>query len=250
MTRRFSAAFAFGTVLPIARPDDRFDGRAMAALPVVGAALGLIAAGASWIGLHMFGPHNPLTGVLMVTVLLLATRGMHVDGLADTADGLGCYGPPERALQVMRGGSVGAFGVAAVAVAILAQVLAFSQFPSDTTGLAAIVTAVTTGRVAAVAACRRGVPAAPGSVLGGGVAGTQAVPTIMVWVFAVAGMSIPAAAHPWQGPVVVLASLAVSVALAAHCTRRFGGVNGDLLGAIIEVTTTLTAIGLVIGLLA
>ena len=76
--------------------------------------------------------------------------------------------------------------MAAVAVAILAQVLAFSQFPSDTTGLAAIVTAVTTGRVAAVAACRR-VPAAPGSVLGGGVAGTQAVPTIMVWVFAVAG---------------------------------------------------------------
>lgn len=222
----------------------------MAALPVVGAALGLIAAGASWLGLHMFGPHNPLTGVLMVTVLLLATRGMHVDGLADTADGLGCYGPPERALQVMREGSVGAFGVAAVAVAILAQVLAFNQFPSGATGLAAIATAVTTGRVAAVAACRRGVPAAPGSVLGGGVAGTQAVPTIMVWVFAVAGMSIPAAAHPWQGPVVVLASLAVSVALAAHCTRRFGGVNGDLLGAIIEVTTTLTAIGLVIGLLA
>ncbi|HWM07440.1 MAG TPA: adenosylcobinamide-GDP ribazoletransferase [Actinophytocola sp.] len=234
-------AVSWLTVLPVGRvPVDRqVAGLAIAVAPLVGLLLGLPAAGLLLL-LDLTDMPGLLAGLLTVGLLALATRGMHLDGLADTADGLGCYGPPERALAVMRDGGVGPFGVVTLVVVLGAQATAFGALAGDRWW--AVVLAVVAGRAAFTACCLRGVPAARPEGLGALVAGTQhrSVPLMWLGGLVVAGVFVDFD-HLWLGPVAVVVAAGVVAGFIAHARRRLGGITGDVLGATCEVATTVVA---------
>ncbi|MBP2473814.1 adenosylcobinamide-GDP ribazoletransferase [Crossiella equi] len=230
-------ALSWLTVLPVQVTDvDRRVARdAITLAPLVGALLGAAAAGVLF-GLTWLGAPALLAGLLVVGLLALATRGMHLDGLADTADGLGCYGPPERALQVMRDGSAGPFAVVTLVLVLGAQAVSLATL-AETGRWGAVVIALAVGRAAFAWCCRRGVPAARPEGLGALVAGTQPLAVPLLWTL---GLAVAAAAvHPWLGPVGVLLATGCTVLLTRHAGRRFGGVTGDVLGAAAEVSVLL-----------
>ncbi|WP_329793925.1 adenosylcobinamide-GDP ribazoletransferase [Lentzea sp. DG1S-22] len=221
-------AFSWLTVLPL-RVDDvdrTAAGRAIARTPVVGVVIGAFVVGV----LHLLatsGTPELVAGFLAVGVVALVTRGMHLDGLADVADGLGCYGPPERALKVMKDGGAGPFGVVSLIVVLGAQAAAL---PHAHWGV--VLLAFATSRAAFGICCLRGVPAARPEGLGALVAGTQH-PGIVIGTWAV--LALAAVPLGIRAVVAVVVAGALVWGLVKHTGKRFGGITGDVLGAAAEI---------------
>lgn len=206
---------------------------AIAWSPVVGVLLGGVATGVLWVLARLHSP-SLLAGLLVVGLLAAVTRGMHVDGLADTADGFGCYGPPKRALDVMKDGGAGPFAVVTLIVVLGAQAVGLGVV-----GFWVPVLAITAGRAAFALSCRRDVPAARPDGLGALVAGTQPlwVP-VAWWLVLAAGSAFVVPGRWWQGLIGVVVAAGSVELLVRHARRRFGGVTGDVLGAASEIATT------------
>lgn len=234
------------TVLPVGRVrvDRSTAGAAMLWAPGVGAALGALA-GAVTALLIELDLSTFAAATLGIALLAVASRGLHLDGLADTADGLGVGPNRERALAVMKASDIGPFGVLTLVFVVLLQVVAFAGIAArwDTGQLvlvAALVGAI--GRGTLPWACRRTVPPARPEGLGAMVAGT--VPR--TWAAtALTVVIVTTTLLGWAGDLGVLRSLCAAVLalgaadlLARHCRRRFGGITGDTLGAGVEVATT------------
>jgi adenosylcobinamide-GDP ribazoletransferase len=179
-----------------------------------------------------------LPAAAAVAGLALLTRGLHLDGLADLADGLGSYRSAEQAREVMKGPEVGALGLSAVVLVLLVQVAALTACLSADRGATALALALVTGRLAVTAACTAGVPAASPTGLGALVAGTvRRGTTSVLALLAAAAAGATLGDRWWLAPLAVGTALGLARLLRAHAVRRIGGISGDVLGALVEVST-------------
>ena len=242
-------ALAFLTILPLPCPvvSDQAAGRmarALAWFPLVGALIGAAGGGIGWLAWRGFGQAIGAWVSLAVTALL--TGGLHLDGFADTMDGMGSWKDREKTLEVMRDSRIGAIGAASLIFLIAVQWSAIRQMAPEfwLKGLAGVC-ALSRFCMVLSAQFFRYVPGRSGL---GRLVTDQRSPGAVAFALLLAG-GIGLACFGLKTACILLAgAVAVTWCVNLLFLRWIGGVTGDTLGAVNEiVTVTLLLVLLAVG---
>ena len=224
---------AFALLTTFGRRGGRLRAGALAWFPLVGLALGA-GLGCVWWASDRLWPRL-VAAALTVAADLAMTGALHLDGLADAADGLLPHARRERRLEIMRDPGVGAFAVAVVGVVLMLQVAALSSRVPDIALLAGIWCAAR----AAVASVPRFVPYARESGIASPLLdGAPGWPALLV----VPAAGLAALGVGVAGAVAVVVGTLAAVGVVALARHRLGGFTGDVLGAAIVVAETVALV--------
>lgn len=228
----FFSALGFLTVLPApARP---LTPVSLICFPLVGGIVGLILAGALAACSYVSESAGPIVILLAWTLI---TRGLHLDGLSDTADALGSAHPRERRIEILKDPHPGVFGVTAIVLALLTKWTTLSLIPSHQIELLLAAAVFARWQTALIAMLFKPIPSAGLPGLGASIVGKTSLRHVLAGT-AVAGLIVCA-----FDPRIILAA-ALTAALtglltALAASRSLGGVNGDVLGASIELSESM-----------
>jgi adenosylcobinamide-GDP ribazoletransferase len=238
--RAAAGAVSFLTRIPVGRrldlvADDVARGAVL--FPLVGTGLGAL------VGLVVLGL-DARTGVLLAAALAVAleallTGAIHLDALADAADGLGADSR-ERALEIMREPAIGSFGATALALDLVVKTAALAAIATGPRALLACAAAFALGRSAPLALGWALPYARPeegsGSLLTGSAGEVSRALGVGL------GVGLAVAALGLRGVALVAAAALGAATVGLLARRRLGGVTGDVLGASVELATTLALV--------
>lgn len=241
MLRDFATAVRLLSIVPLGRVDGVHPARYFSLVGWVFAALGVgLASAAAWLG-RADGLGAILTAVLVVAAWGVLSGFLHWDGLADCADGFGVRGDAARRLEVMRGSTVGAFGVVTVVLVAAAQIAAIAMIV-ESRAWWALGAAPILGRWGAGVALTLREPARPDGLAARYAAREPGAGLLVPTLAALPLMLVPSEARDARLAATVLALLA-AFAIPGPFVRRFGGITGDVLGATVLLTETVVLVG-------
>ena len=242
--KNFLRALSFLTILPMGQlplSEEKELARSMVFFPLVGLVIGLLLA----LGYYLLSFLFSKSLVLWLTIGLLAllTRGLHLDGFADTMDGLGSGGTRKKILEVMRDSRIGAFGVISLILLIGAKYFTLDQIPIPSIPYTLILMTVM-GRNTMVLVCYR----SPYARSEGGLAkpftenlGYREMALSLVSAFGIALLLMGL-----KGILVFLGICLFSLGYRFFFIKKLGGVTGDILGAANELAELLCLMLLII----
>lgn len=231
------AALAFLTRVPVGA--SRSAGSAAVKwFPMVGAVIGAMGGAVYWIVGRSVG--STAGAVAAVGLAVLVTGALHEDGLADTFDGLSSTRSRERQLEIMDDSRLGAFGVAALTLMLVARVGLVSELIAEPAAVAALAWCHAVSRAACVLVMTASRPASGSGSAVWFLDGLRTVPAATVAVATMAaGWFLLGGDSVWALPLV--AAGPVTVAVWSH--RRIGGITGDVLGACQQVALVTALVG-------
>jgi adenosylcobinamide-GDP ribazoletransferase len=217
-------AVSFLTVIPAGgvASGEAWLSRAAVWFPLVGALVGAGAAGVALLA-DAAGVPGAVGATLAIAFAIVVTRGLHEDGLADTADGLGVHGTLERRLAAMKDSAVGAHGALAMACGLLLAALSLAALDAEHAARALVVAHVLSRAAMVVAAA-----ALPNARASEGLGRSLDVAPLVALVAVALGV---AAAVALSAAVALAAAAAALLVALAVQHRAFGGRTGDTLGA-------------------
>ena len=224
--RRLIVALSFLTRLPMPRvtADGQDFAAAIRCYPLVGLVVGIAVAAACLAGAQV----DPWLGALAgLTIWTAITGALHLDGLADVADGLGAaHGDQRRLLAVMSDPHIGSFGVVTLVIQLAAKLVLLHLLVAQPVAIALTPLAARIGPLL----WARMLPPLKPTGLGAAVAGAVRARDWIGWlaVLAAAAVASPAA----------LMAVPLMLIFGGWASAQIGGVTGDVHGAGIELVET------------
>ena len=209
--------------------------RAVWALPIAGACVGLIGALAYWLVARAGLPPQP-AAALAIAATMLATGCLHEDGLADVADGFGGGTTRERKLEIMRDSRIGTYGVCALALSLLLRAGALASLVQPARVTFALI-AAHVGARAIVPAFMWFVPPARREGLSAD-AGRPAAASVIVGAL-LGAISVGVGLGPAPGLIALVLVLVAAAIMARLSMRQIDGQTGDVLGALEQIAEIL-----------
>jgi adenosylcobinamide-GDP ribazoletransferase len=198
------------------------------AFPLVGVMIGGIG-GIVYVGALGIGLPALAAALIAVGATALVTGGLHEDGLADTADGLGGGSTREEKLTIMRDSRTGVYGVLALVFSVALRVVALGQIAQGWRVLGALIAAHALARGLLPIALRFMAPARSDGL--GATAG-RPEQGVVLWSCGIAILAALLGAGIRPGLSATIAASAVAAGIAWFARRQIGGYTGDVLGAI------------------
>ncbi len=219
-------------------------GRSTAFFPLVGAGIGSLQGLLLWASLRLsaqvsktamrpVGLPAPVLAVMITAAGVWITRALHLDGVADMADGFGGGRTREDVLRIMRDHLIGSFGAIALVIVLALKFTSISALIERGTAWPYFVIAPTLAR-ASVVALGFLLPYARSE--GGGLGGSlQHIGPVELVLSSGTALAFILLAGWWRGTICLVVTFIISVIHGQICMRRIGGITGDTLGANLEI---------------